>query len=437
MKKFLIMLSVIALIASSGFASVTTNTKELSEGSYPGELTKGSLSGTKFFIGDLSTLANTATLEYSYNSLTNSSAYFSPMGTVVLKTDLGILGIDAGPNVFFHKDTIGLMYGTSLDSVNAGAKIDIGTNGYSYENKNLSSNDGYHTSTFSGTGNYFDKENDSSSIFDLQLGAAMKNGFDLCLGIATNSSNNNLQELSNAAGVKTEDINNVGSSYLFNLSGRTVIGDGFTTVLTGYLLKSADENKHLTFSNTGAKLTDTTEKNTNSYFGALILIGKDINPTDSLKIKLASGAIFSYFPEDNHIRIDNMSGVTTYDTGSKSSNVGFSVPLNLAVEAKLNETWAINAGASVTFLSTQNIISRNNALAAAENWLDYSTNGTFDVASTMNYSLGVTGKMGDITLDAYLNPEILLFGPNFISGSDLYKNSDVMAYSIALGYSWK
>jgi hypothetical protein len=431
MKKFLIGLSVLALISASAFASVTTNTKELSEGNYPGALTKGSLAGTSIFIGDLSTLANTLTLETSYNNYE-----FDPMGTVVLKTDIGILGVDLGTNNFFDNNTIGLMYGTSLDSMNVGAKLNIGTNGYSYENKNLAINNGNHYSTFNGTTNY-DKENDLASTYALQLGASMKNGFDLSLGIAMNNSNINVQELSTFVGVKTVDNTANSSSLMFDLSGRTVIGNGFTTVLGGVFVNNSSEYKNLTFDATGTKTSDTTEKNTSGFFGIQGLVGKDIKATDTLMLKLASGANFTFNPEYNNTIKNNMTGTTTYQTGTKDSGFSISVPLNIAVEAKLNETWSINAGANSTILSTDNTTTRNNALATAENWLNYSTNGTFNIASTMNYSLGVTGKIGDITLDVYMNPEILFYGPNFLSGVDLYSESDVLAYAIALGYSWK
>lgn len=423
MKKFLLVLTVFALFVTSAFAAVTTVTKENSEAGYPGVLTKGSVTGTGIFISDLSALSNIALIEYNTNTAVAS-------GLVVVKTDMGIMGLSIGKIVDpivtgiagNNLDTFGLMYGTTMHSINLGAKLTVGINNSDYENKDLVNNIGGLT----GSGGTIDKQNTSNSFLGIKLGASLKNGIDLSLGVAMNNTFSNAKNYNNVAnGSVTADTTADQGKLGFDLSGRMGIGNGFTTVLGVIINTATIVNKVIMYNNTGTKLFDSTSTVSNFYAQVNALIGKDIKATDSLTFKVASGVSLYMDQSPKTVTKNNMpGGLTSYATGTKWSELQVNIPLNVAVEGKLNDTWGVNAGVSATLVTLGGRNTKNNTNAATENLKDYFSQGWVSLNPALNYQIGVTGKIGDLTLDCWINPAIPLNGTSFISG-------------IALGYGWK
>jgi len=113
-------------------------------------------------------------------------------------------------------------------------------------------------------------------------------------------------------------------------------------------------------------------------------------------------------------------GYGIWDSDADRSTYGyFSIPLNVAMQVKLNETWALNAGASADIVAFNNYAEKYNmAETGPEKIVDIYESSEFYLEPGMEYSLGFTGKIGDLTLDTYLNTDILTDGPYFISGSD-------------------
>ena len=448
MKKFLIVLSVLGFFAISAFASITSIAKEASEAGYPGLLTPGSVLGTDTFIGDISLLANSAEIDYINGfaiddldgNLPYSNSFDGPSGIIVLKTNLGILGVsvksafDPYLNGVWgnNRNTVGLMYGTASDSMNLGAKLTLGIQNGGYTNKDLVNNAGYN---YNGNGIYYDTIATSNSMIGIKLGAALKGGLDVSLGALMNNEFSNLKQNNHVAnGVVTDDETANQGKLSFDLTGRMPIGNGFTAVLGAILNTGTDINAVKTYDNAGILLTDSTNTGSNIYVQVNALLGKDIKASDSLTVKLATGATFYSDSRPKNVYKDNMpGGLTTYDTGTKWSELSVWIPLNVAVEGKLNDTWSINAGVSATLLGLKGTTYKSNASAASENWKDYETYGNLNVNPGLNYALGVTGKIGDITLDCWIDPVILIAGPNFLTGS----SGNNLNNGISLGYSWK
>ena len=65
---------------------------------------------------------------------------------------------------------------------------------------------------------------------------------------------------------------------------------------------------------------------------------------------------------------------------------------------------------------------------------NYYTTGWLNLDPNINYNIGVTGVIGDLQIDFNMNPYILIFGPNFITGNTAY---DQLAMQVAVAYSWK
>lgn len=428
MKKFLIVLTVLALVASSAFAAVTTVTKEDSQASYPGVLTKGSVTGTSTFIADLPLLANTALFEYA------GGVY----GLVAMKTGFGVIGLSVSPSISpnvtsfpgNNMDTVGLQYATELEGMTLGAALILGNAGYGYENKDLVVNTAG-CSFYPG----YDKVNTSDSYTALKLGAALKGGLDLALGVEMDNTFKNLKGYDNVLNGKLRtDVTNDQSILGFNLSGRMDLGNGLLAVLGGTYNMGTDKDTTLTYDVAGTKTGDTTVTETNGRLQVAARIGKDIKATDTLTVKIASGANFvSDSSEKTITKAKLPTEVTTYATGDRWSEVHIRVPLNVAVEGRLNDMWSINAGTSATLISTRNNSTKTNILNTVDDPKAIFNENTLNITPSLNYAIGVTGKIGDLTLDLMMNPALLLTGPNFISGTTI----GLMNYAVALVYNWK
>jgi hypothetical protein len=430
MKKVLAVLAVVLMLAGVAFAGVTSVTKENSQSGYPGELTLGSVNGTNTFISDLPLLSNIALLEYI------GGIY----GLVVLKSDMGTMGISISPNVDprvtgvsgNNFGTVGLEYATEMGAMPVGAALLYGNRSWAYENKDIVNNPG-------ATGNLYgyDKENTASSYLALKLGAALKGSLamDIGLGAAMNNVWSNFKNINNVAnGVVLNDNTSDLSVLGLNLSGRMALGKDITAVLGIAFNMGSDKGTNLTYDAAGTKTGDQTVTTTNNYLRVGALLGKDIKATDSLKVKIASGVTFNTDQDAKTVTKDNMpGGLTTYQVGVRSSEIDISIPLNVAVEGKLNDTWSINAGANATILSTRLNTNKNNVAAGTDDPQAYYNRTWLDIHPSLGYAVGVTGKIGDLTLDLNVNPSIILNGPYLISGSTT-GNLDM---DLALGYAWK
>ncbi|HPN65313.1 MAG TPA: hypothetical protein PK247_08910, partial [Candidatus Goldiibacteriota bacterium] len=124
---------------------------------------------------------------------------------------------------------------------------------------------------------------------------------------------------------------------------------------------------------------------------------------------------------------------TTYALGDTDTDLYVTIPLNFAVEGKLNETWTVNSGVSAEIATARASSVKFLEAADSKSVTEYSTDGYFDIDPNVGYAIGVTGKIGDLQLDLNVNPNFLITGPNFISGvTGMNLNTD-----IAVVYSWK
>ena len=430
MKKFLALLTVLVLLSSSVFA-VTSVTKENSQDGYPGVLTKGSISGTSTFIADMPLLANTVMFEYA-------GAIF---GMAAIKTDFGILGISVSPSALTPTvsgitangvDTFGLQYGTELSGMGLGASLLIGNDSWSYKNDDIVAN-----AAATGSADGYDVENYTDSYYGLKLGAALRGNMpiDVALGVTMDNSYERGKDYNNVAnGVVVAD-NTIDNSKLgFELSGRVGLGKDLLAVLGVVYAMGSEKATDLTYNTAGTKLTETITLLTNNYFEVDALIGKDIKATESLTIKIASGLMVNT-NQDTLTKTESILPVApvAYSTGPRWSELVLSIPLNVAVEGKLNDTWSINAGASATLLSSDNETWKNNVAAASNDPDPRYSRGWLDINPTLGYSVGVTGKIGDLQIDLNLNPMILINGPYLISG----QTTGTMVADLALVYGWK
>jgi hypothetical protein len=424
MKKILAVLVVAVLFAGSAFAGVTTVTKENSQAGYPGVLVPGSMTGTDTFVADLPLLSNIALFEYV------GDAY----GMTAIKTDMGVFGLSLSPNnsiyvnnidVYNPGNNLGLLYSTDIEGMTIGAAILYGMNSGSYENKdveNVSKNP--------------DKLTNFDQNLDLKAGVALKGDLALDLAIGINLKNASMEEINkynDADKRKADEDKGEASKMAIDLAGRLNLGDGLSTVLGITLNSGSYKATEVSYANDvdNTKTSDWAYTGSGSNLAVNALVGKDIKASSSLTIKMASGVNVRTDVRTKEVSEDKIADEKYYTTWTWSE-LYVDVPVNVAVEGKLNDTWTINSGVSSTILSTENRLSKWTDDNTEESYADRNLSGSMDLDPNVSYAIGVTGVIGDLQLDLNIEPMMLLAGPNFLSGS----NNWVTTGEIALLYKW-
>jgi hypothetical protein len=300
-----------------------------------------------------------------------------------------------------------------------GASLAYGINTHYYENKDLN-----------GSNVQEDIEDYSNQHFSIGLSAALK---DIPLDLAVRARFENEKEKTvRFAGYSTDwRRDNIITRDLFslNLVGRLGLGNGFLTA------------GNLTF-DSGARKThrltddpeDWEEGWTNSRIRFRALLGKEIKATETLKVKLAVAAVIRCAGSGKWYHKDNLYDWNSYAGDYNAfTRMEFNAPFNVAVEGRLNDTWSVSGGVSFKLLSAGSQTDMYNYAYYEDKLRDeeITSDFYFDPSYDLEYAIGLTGHIGDVTLDLFLNPAILFYGPNFISGSQMPMNS-----GIAVVYAW-
>jgi len=422
MKKFLVVLAVFALLASSAF-SATTVTKEYSQSNYPGVLTLGSVSGTSTFVSDLGLLSNSAMLE---------SIMGGVYALVALNTDIGTIAVSASPDpsislsgigVTTPSNVLGLSWATKGD-MKIGASLLYGLNSQGWENKEPVTN-----------AQNPDKTSSYNQYIGLKGGIGMKNGLDLALGLALANNGSFSKDLDNVTKANEGETEVSNMKFGVDASGRLDLGNGLRTVASAEFVMGSEVTKSWTDpGNDGTKDTNSVVTETNSRYGVSALIGKDIKANESLTVKIASGVSFDGTIDSVTLTENKVANTKAYTPNVINSDVDVSIPFNVAIEGKLNETWGINFGTSMTILSTNMGAEKSKTDVTSNSYKDRETDGSLSIDPGINFAIGTTGKIGDLTLDLYLNSDILANGPYFISG---LTTGPVINYGVAICYNWK
>lgn len=400
--------------AAPAEVKITTITKEASQAYYPSVLTPGSILGTYTFAADIPLLANVAVLDYVDD----------PMGSLIIKTDLGVVGISSlitpvtnlnDISVSLPDNVLGLWYGNTIAEIPMGVAVLYGSNKYVYNNQDYIANSVP-----------YDHQDDFSQYLGVRLGAKVW-GLDLGLNVSSELDASKLSDYDNSNGDWDYDQISNSSRLLTALSARMSLGNEMTTVATLGWLNGTSVNNYV---DPGS---DYVYKYTNSTLTLSALLEK-IFKGDTLSVKMAFGLEVGGDANGRYEYIDNLYPWNNAFGSTKFQYGYLEIPLNVAVEGKLNDTWSINAGAAATILAFSNYWEKYNADPSNthEKWADLYEYSNLDIGSSLNFAVGVTGKIGDLYLDMYLNPSLLLAGPNLISGAS-YGD---MNYGVALYYPW-
>jgi hypothetical protein len=232
---------------------------------------------------------------------------------------------------------------------------------------------------------------------------------------------------------KADEDKGEASKMAIDLAGRLNLGDGLSTVLGITLNSGSYKATEVSYANDvdNTKTSDWAYTGSGSNLAVNALVGKDIKASSSLTIKMASGVNVRTDVRTKEVSEDKIADEKYYTTWTWSE-LYVDVPVNVAVEGKLNDTWTINSGVSSTILSTENRLSKWTDDNTEESYADRNLSGSMDLDPNVSYAIGVTGVIGDLQLDLNIEPMMLLAGPNFLSGS----NNWVTTGEIALLYKW-
>ncbi len=430
MKKFLVVIAIVSLVfASSAFAS---QTKLLSLGGLPVTMTNLDQI-VNVYPSLIQNFKNIAVVEMT--DFDNPSAYS------FIDTSLGVVGISGRSNpgiaipgglgmVYVLPAVTGAFYGTNLGAMNVGGYVLYGQRITDF-NENI-----------------FNKEKDSTagdnnSYIKVNVGASLKVAdlpvdSSIALTIPGRIETNQVRNFNTDGKLVGESW--TGDTLLaIDMNGRTKI-NGWMLNLMGNITTGTRSTTNMVDANANGSFTDTGDTWTiastaNTDWSVNIDGANTMKVSDTMAITYGSG-LYSKFTSNGAVAtLENKVAKTTTKTydANITNTKNFQIPVYVAITCKLNETWSMSAGVYKQLLQ----------LNYANNIAQSTTDGkkTGETCTTNLYSngavsgtIGVTGTIGDLSIDALLNPAILLYGPYFISGNSL--GGDALASSIALNYKW-
>jgi len=434
MKKFVIIAAVFCLLMGNVMAApaakkiekpskleITTVTKEKSTADYPGVLVPGSLSGTSVFISDYANFPNAALLEYINGYV---------WGIATTRTDFGQIGISLNPVPYSPLwgvaaatpvNVFGIQYGNKINDMSVGGSLLYGTNRSEFSIVDTSLNDPYDD---------YDMENTASQYIGGRIGANIA-GIDLSAGLSL--SNNIISGEAYVDGYTWNYWEQYDDSkVLLDLAARINLGNGFTTVATLAWLNGSDKYSWKSGDYYGQD--DYTEETYNSKLTFQALIGKDIKAGETVTVRLATGFTADGDADAKYKYTDNLYPDNSYvDYFPYWNESSFEIPVFMAVEGKLNNSWSFSTGAKAVILSIIGEKDAENTDYYLEKIRLHRQNDYLNVAPAVEYSIGLSGVIGNLKMDMFVEPSILFDGPNFLSGL----NSGNLNTGIAVSYNWE
>jgi len=115
----------------------------------------------------------------------------------------------------------------------------------------------------------------------------------------------------------------------------------------------------------------------------------------------------------------------------KMSAFAIGVPIYIAVEGKLNDTWSARGGVNKMLFTSVSMSEQIIDDADEETLLDDAVEsmGGMDL---LNLTGGITGTFGAFSLDMVIDYDVALDGPYFLSGSN-----NGLSFMVGGKYAWK
>ncbi len=420
MKKILAIAAILTLLSIPAFASYT---EILSMAGIPVQLS-GTDQITQIYPQLISDFKNTAVVE---SNGPNSWAY------TYLGTSLGTIGLAVGPNPGIANvnapatgstqtgvgNITGLFYATDMGGMNVGGSLLFGQYGTDTTNKLVAS---------------VTNKNDAANgqgTFKLELGTSLKASMpiDVALSFAMPTYANSTKTY-NAADNLTNNNSESMSAMEIGLNADTKMGNWIFDLGLKYASASDEVKTWTSPLGLGVVTVNTDNKATDMEFIAQFLAGYKLHATKTLALTFGSGLLFNTDSDPVITNNNVLTAVKTYGTGANSDGV-LVLPLYVAIEGKLNDTWSFNAGINKAILRYAATNTKTVSAADGKTKTNESNTSALRTDNGVATALGATATIGDLKVQWDINPAMLLVGPNFISGA----NNNV-AFNIALVYGW-
>ncbi|MEI7542669.1 MAG: hypothetical protein WCJ94_05405 [bacterium] len=430
MKKILVVLAVLSLFASMAMASETRieglglNSDFVDgPGIYfgPNSWMISDASNVNLFPATILKYPKLAVFEYNGSDL-NSYVNMKLFG--------GVLGLytNTNTNIYLLENSVnsGVLYGRNLSDI---MSIAVGVTYQQYLDKQVEN------STEVPVSNNKDiYVNEFSNAIGINLGLSLLGDIpmDFGLSVAIPLLVNNEDTYFDTAGVKTVLELTKDSGIQAKLRGKATLGDmavGLGVQL--YTDKYEDISQH--FTSTGALSYDWYR--TNYYQSIMVQLG-------TVKtIKLDKTTIFAgtqlemaftnnYWANGYDKTIQIKTDSTEYYDG-----LWINVPLIIGAETKINDNWTLRAGARKAMWNNDTY---KNFYKNADGKIT-SSGDTYTQSNTndLNVNFGATFEVSAFSIDFLVNKDLILSGPEFITGKGAYgDNTTPWASKIALNFKW-
>lgn len=420
MKKILTIAVLLSLLALPVFASVT----EVMSLGLPAQIS-GTDQITRFYPQLISNFKNTIVFEYDDNP--------DYWGYTFIGTNVGTLGVVISPSMGIKGDTpsvpastvavpgnsTGLIYATNLGAMNVGASLMFGNSGTGTLYKMVA------------TVSDKDEVTNGYSSTTIMLGASLKVGLplDLALSVVLPGYRDSDKLYNTTNGLTDDDYETLGGMEIGVNAGTKMGNWMFDIGLTLSNVTNERQDWQDADAN-GVPNINTVYTSTDGGLFVDMLAGYNFAATKTLSFIIASGLNIETYAAEKDKTNDKLAGTTTYSTNA-NSGMTLNLPLYVAVNCKLNDTWSLMGGINKIVLAytgqnNKTVSGTDGTTVSAE-----SNTSTLNMDNGVVTSIGVTANIGDLKVQWMLDPMLLLDGPEFISG-----NGTSVATNIALVYNW-
>ena len=425
MKKMLFILTVFTLFASMVMASETRlDGLGLNSDSFysPDAWMVSDAANVQLFPATIVKYPKLAVFEYgSYGDLAS-----------YVNLDLlgGVIGLYTNNNIYsniVNNTNSGIIYGRNLSDT---MSIGVGVTYQQYLDKQVQNSTEVPVSN-----NKNIAVNEFSNAIGINLGLSLLGEIPMDFGLSLTLPLliNNEDTYFNPAGDKTEFDQTKNSGIEAKLSGKATLGD-MAIGLAAQMYTNRWEKIQKDYTVAGALSYDWYR--TNYFQRIMVQLGavKTIK-LDKTTIFAGTQVEMEFYNDSRANGFDKTIQIKT-DSTQYEDGLWVNVPLIIGAETKINDNWTLRAGAKKPMWSndTYKYTTKNTDGKITDAGDTYSTTST---TPGLNVNFGATFEIAAFSIDFLVNKDLILNGPEFISGMGAYgDNTTPWASKIALNFKW-
>ncbi len=425
MKKILVVLAVLALFASVAMASQTrlSGLGLNSDAFYaPDAWMVSDAANVELFPATIVKYPKLAVFEYDGSDL-NSYVNLDLLG--------GVIGLYTNTNTYSYllDNTVnsGVLYGKNLSDT---MSVAVGVTYQQYLDKQVENSTEVPVSTDQNI--YVNGFNNAVGI-NLGLGLLGDIPMDFGLSLSIPLYITNEDTYFNTDGDKVEFDQAKTAGIEVKLSGKATLGD-MSVGLGAQLYSNRYENIEKYYTDAGALTNDWYRTNTDQEIMVQLGTVKTIK-LDKTTIFAGTQLEMEFYNRSWANNFDKIAQTKT-DSTEYEDGMWVSVPLIIGAETKINDNWTLRAGAKKPMWSndTYKYTTKNTDGKITDAGDTYSTTST---TPGLNVNFGATFEIAAFSIDFLVNKDLILNGPEFISGMGAYgDNTTPWASKIALNFKW-